>query len=133
MAFYLIDATLQFLFFPPVAAVAFSALLLYFPCRLFSEIRLRLRELWMLILLAFPPILIAYGTEFEGAAAHLPEWNWTSGMILLILGLQLVVSGILIWKLRGMRMACVCFAVFAMCPSLGAALEATMCVTDRWL
>ena len=133
MAFYLINATFQFLFYPPVAAVAFSALFLCIPFRLFAERKFQLRELSVLSLLLFSPILIAFVTEFEAMGRNLPDTNALTDLILLILGLQLVWSAILVWKLQGVRMACLAFCVFALCPSLGAALEATMCVTDRWL
>ena len=134
MFLYLIRATIEgTLFFPPIAIVAWPALIASCIMRLSSERPFGHRELWLGLPLVFPALLIAFGTVFDLPHGHVPEDSWQERTILVVLGADLLTCGIIVWRLRDMRVIAALWLLFLCCLSVVAGFEACMCVTNRWL
>lgn len=119
--------------YSPVAPIAWTALVAGCVIRINSDKPLQTREFWLLTPLLFTVILIAFGTIFYVEYGPPENQDLKVQIILMILALQVLVSGVIVWKLRGLRASSACLLLFLFCFSAMAGFIAAMSVTGSWL
>ena len=129
---YLIKATLIIALGFPLGPVTWSCVMAAIVLRLSKPVPFRRQDLFPFFPFLITAAILAYGTVFAYEGGIAPDLSRQTP-ILILLGFQVVVSGVLVWLSRETRVATTFFMIFAFCFSLPAAFEASMSVANRWL
>ncbi len=134
MLHYMIQATFTDVFaFPPTAILFMIAGVVAVISRSTAERPLDCKESLLLAPLVIVAYLIVHGTVFHRVGPPVMESTWQSTGIGLCLLLHLLLCGLIVWQLKGLRVYAIAVLCMLSCFTLAAAIEAEMSVTNLWL
>ena len=130
---YLVRATLSGAFlYSPFVPLVWLSLMSAVIFRVSSRKPFHDKELLVVAPVIFTMGIIAYGTYFAAPSRprEFPSHLWCIPATLLV---QLLLSGFMVWALKGIRSSVACILFVELHMSCIAGLEATMSVSGRWL
>lgn len=122
--------TWPFLFYPPIAIVAWGLLVTGILLRIGSPVKFQLRELFILTPIVVPIFLAVYGGAVEPGERQSESWGWAAVTALLV---QIIFSLCIISFIRGCRLAYILILLFLFCISVVTFIEVDSWVTNRGL
>ncbi|MCS6627497.1 hypothetical protein N0B44_31795 [Roseibacterium beibuensis] len=94
-----------------------------------AVIRRRREIVWFLVPVAASHVLVAVAGLMRGGLGQ----DTANPILLIFLAAQLILCGVLVWRLRRARFEAALLSVFAMTYAVFAAFIAAMALTDVWL
>ena len=132
---YMIRAPFQdAIAFPPTAIVLLVGFLIAAVYRTLCEVPFHPKELLVFFPLLATLLLSICGTVFsKGDHSERPEDLWIAGFIHLLLFLNFLASGWIMWRLKGLRIYASAMLISLSCFTLLAWFEALMSISNSWL
>ncbi|RCS41108.1 hypothetical protein DTL42_21250 [Bremerella cremea] len=130
---YMVRATLSIALASPFTPVFLVLLGLAVVIRSHTPVTWHPREMVVLLPLLVTVALIVFGEVMALKHGIGPLWSWQQLTIRALLLSQIVMSGAILWGLKGLRISCLFLLLFEFCLSLAAGFEAAMSVSNRWL
>ena len=120
--------------FPPTAIVLLVGLLIAAVYRTLCEVPFHPKELLVFSPLLSTLFLSICGTVFsKGDHSQRPEDFWIAGFIHLVLLLNFLTSGWIVWHLKGLRIYASAMLISLSCFTLWAWFVALMSISNSWL